>query len=223
MGAVIGDVLALAVGVAISPLPIVAVILVLLAPRAGATSAGFLGGWVVGIIVGTTVVTIIADAAGLSTAGGGSTAAGVVKIVSGTALVLLAVRQWRHRPQGDAEPPMPKWLTAIESVTPAKAAGLGLVLAVANPKNLLLILGAGVAIGSANLPVGRIVVTVAVFTVVAAISVAAPVIAYRLDRQRASAWLTGLKTWLVANNATVMVVLLLVIGVVLIGKGIGAL
>jgi len=57
----------------------------------------------------------------------------------------------------------------------------------------------------------------------AAISVAAPVIAYRLARQRASAWLTGLKTWLVANNVTVMVVLLLVIGVVLIGKGIEAL
>jgi hypothetical protein len=35
--------------------------------------------------------------------------------------------------------------------------------------------------------------------------------------------LDSLRTWLNANNATVMAVLLLVIGVVLFGKGLGAL
>jgi hypothetical protein len=34
--------------------------------------------------------------------------------------------------------------------------------------------------------------------------------------------LESLRTWLVHNNATVMAVLLLVIGVVVIGKGIGS-
>jgi hypothetical protein len=41
MGTVIGDLLPLGLGVAISPVPIIAVILMLLAPRAGAASAGF--------------------------------------------------------------------------------------------------------------------------------------------------------------------------------------
>jgi hypothetical protein len=42
MGSVIGDFLPQALGVAISPVPIIATILMLLAPKAGATSVGFL-------------------------------------------------------------------------------------------------------------------------------------------------------------------------------------
>ena len=45
MGTVIGDLLPLALGVAISPVPIIAVILMLLSPRAGAASLGFAVGW----------------------------------------------------------------------------------------------------------------------------------------------------------------------------------
>jgi hypothetical protein len=53
MGAVIGDLLALAIGVAISPVPIIAVILMLLSRKATATSMGFLLGWVAGVVVVT--------------------------------------------------------------------------------------------------------------------------------------------------------------------------
>src|SRR5689334_8485021 len=60
MGQVVGDLLPLAVGVAISPIPIIAVILMLLAPKAGGTSAGFLIGWVAGIAVATTAFLLLA-------------------------------------------------------------------------------------------------------------------------------------------------------------------
>jgi len=60
MGQVIGDLLPLAVGVAISPIPIIAVILMLLAPRAGGTTAGFLLGWVLGIALACTVFLLLA-------------------------------------------------------------------------------------------------------------------------------------------------------------------
>ena len=222
MGSVVGDVLPLAVGVAISPMPIIAVILMLLASRAGATSAGFLAGWVAGIAVTAIVVTIIANTIGLSKSGGGSTAGGVVKIVLGAVIVLFGVKQWRGRPQEGSEPALPKWLAAVKSFTPAKATGLGLALAV-NPKNLLLILSAGVVIGTAGLPVGQVVATIVVFTIIAAISVAAPVVGYRFAQAKARVWLGGLEKWLTANNTTVTMTLLFLIGVVLIGKGIGAL
>src|SRR3954452_16607244 len=55
VGKVLGDLLPLAVGVAISPVPIIAVILMLLAPKAGRASTGFLIMWVVGIAAATTV------------------------------------------------------------------------------------------------------------------------------------------------------------------------
>jgi threonine/homoserine/homoserine lactone efflux protein len=221
MGAVVGDILPLALGVAISPMPIIAVILMLLAARAGAASRGFLLGWIAGIVITATVVTIIAQTAGLSTSGGGSTASAVIKLILGALLLLLAIKQWHGRPRGDAEPVMPKWLSAIDGVTPGKATGLGFALAAVNPKNLLMILGAGVVIGQAGLAVGQIVIVIAIFTIIAASTVAGPVIGYRLAPQRANVLLGEVKTWLVANNATVMMTLFAVIGVVLIGKGIG--
>ena len=57
MGQVIGDILPLAIGVAISPIPIIAAILMLLSPKAKGTSVGFLLGWVVGIVVAVTLFT----------------------------------------------------------------------------------------------------------------------------------------------------------------------
>ncbi|HEY2791367.1 MAG TPA: GAP family protein [Micromonosporaceae bacterium] len=223
MRSVIGDILPLALGVAISPMPIIAVILMLLTPRAGPTSSGFLLGWVAGIVVAPTVVTVIAQAVGLSGTGGGSTASAIVKLVLGGLMLLLAVKQWRSRPSHGVDPEPPKWLSALDSVTPGKAVGLGFALSAINPKNLLMIIGTGTAIGAAKLPVGQIVVVIAIFTVIAASTVAAPVLVHRLERARAEEWLTSMKTWLTANNATVMMTLFAVIGVVLIGKGIGGL
>ncbi len=51
MAPVIGEILPLALGIAISPIPIIAAILMLLSPKARVTSIGFLLGWVVGITV----------------------------------------------------------------------------------------------------------------------------------------------------------------------------
>ncbi len=63
---------------------------------------------------------------------------------------------------------------------------------------------------------------VAVFTVIAASTVAVPVVAHLLTSARMATPLETLRAWLVHNNSTVMAVLLLVIGVVLIGEGIGS-
>ncbi|HYJ67622.1 MAG TPA: GAP family protein [Nocardioidaceae bacterium] len=223
MGNVIGDLLPLAVGVAISPIPIIATILMLLAPRAGSTSSGFLLGWTVGIVVAITVFTVIASSAGLSTSDGPSETASWVKIVLGVALLPLAGRQWRARPRSDAAVQLPKWMTAIDTITFGKAVGLGFALAAVNPKNLLMCVAAGATIGAGDLTVGESVVSVAVFTVIAACTVAVPVVAYALAKERMERPLGELKSWLEANNATVMSVMLLVIGVALIGKGIGGL
>jgi threonine/homoserine/homoserine lactone efflux protein len=221
MGHVIGEVLPLALAVAISPTTIIAIILMLVAANAGAASVGFLVGWVAGIVAAVTAFTVLARVSGLSTSGGGSTGGAIVKIVVGALLLLFAVKQWRSRPAEGAEPQAPKWLSALDSITAVKATGLGFVLAAVNPKNLLMLLASGAAIGQSKLSVGQIVIVIAIVTVIAASTVLAPVIAYRVARTKAEGWLGSLKTWLIANNATVMMVLFAVIGTVLIGKGIG--
>ncbi|WP_305094654.1 GAP family protein [Prescottella sp. R16] len=221
MGTAIGDVLPLALGVAISPIPIIATILMLLTPRAGSTATMFLAGWILGIAVGYTVFVALGSVVDLDSGSDGNPVTATIRIVLGVLLVLLAVKQWRGRPAPGQTPTMPAWLAAIDKVTPAKALGLGFALAAVNPKNLLMIVGAAVAVAHLGVGAGTAVVAGVVFTVLGAVTVAVPVIGYFSARERATSWLTGLKTWLTANNAAVMAVLLLVIGVMLIGKGIG--
>jgi threonine/homoserine/homoserine lactone efflux protein len=222
VGTVIGDLLPLAIGVAISPVPIIAVILMLLSPRPGPTSVGFLLGWILGIVVVTTVVLLLVGHAS-NTDTGPSTVSSVIKLVLGALLVLIGVRQWTHRPKEGDTATMPKWMSAIDSFTFAKAAGLGALLSGINPKNLIMCLGAGTTIGAAHLSAGGNVVAVVIFTVLASCTIAVPVIVYLSARERMAAPLTSLRTWLTANNAAMMAVLVLVIGVTLIGKGIGGL
>ena len=223
MGAVIGDLLPLAIGVAISPMPITAVILMLLSPRAGKTSTGFLIGWVAGIAVVTVIVLLVVGQAGNTSSGKPSTLSSVLKLGAGVLLLLLALRQWRSRPKEGETETTPKWMSTIDSFTFAKALGLGFALAAVNPKNLLLCLGAGTTIGAAHLPGGQEVATVVVFTVIAASTVAIPVIGYLSARSRMTEPLNSLRRWLIHNDATIMAVLLLVIGAALLGKGIGGL
>ncbi|NQX33646.1 GAP family protein [Herbiconiux sp. VKM Ac-2851] len=219
---VIGEILPLALGIAISPIPIIAAILMLLSPKARTTGLGFLAGWLLGIVVAVVVFTLLSSALPDEGEDGSKPVAGVIKTVLGVLLLLLAVKQFRSRPHGDTEPAMPKWMSAIDSMTPVRALALGFVLSALNPKNLLMGIGAGVAIGSAGLTAGEVTGAVAVFTVIAASTVAVPVIGYLAASARLAGPLEALRTWLLHNNATVMAILLLVIGVVMIGKGIGS-
>ncbi len=222
MGAVIGDILPLALGIMVSPIPIITAILMLLSPKAKGTSVGFLLGWVAGIVVVLTLFILLASVIPQADADQSQPVAGVIKIVLGALMLLLAVKQWRGRPKPGEQAALPTWMSAIDSMTAGKGLGLGFLLSAVNPKNLLMAAGAGVVIGSAQLPTGDLVVAVVVFTVIAAASIAVPVIGYLLASSSLTKPLESLRGWLVHNNATVMAVLLLVIGVTLIGKGLGS-
>lgn len=222
MGSAIGDILPLAIGIAISPVPIIAAILMLLSPHAKGTSVGFLIGWVLGIVVAVVVFTLLSALIPEKDPDAAQPIAGTIKIVLGLLLLFLALRQWRSRPRDGREPALPSWMGAIDSMTAGRGLLLGFALAAVNPKNLLLAAGAGVAIGAAALSVGSATVVIVIFTIIAALSVALPVIAYLAAADRMRAPLGALRHWLVQNNATVMAVLLLVLGVVLVGKGIGS-
>jgi Sap, sulfolipid-1-addressing protein len=218
MGAVIGDVLPLAIGIAVSPIPIIAAILMLFSARATSTSTGFLLGWILGIVVATAVFTALAGT--LKTGGEPSAVASWIKIGLGVLLVLVGIRQWRGRGgQHDA----PKWMAAIDDFTYPKALGLGFLLSGVNPKNLIIAAGAGLIIGSSAVGVGGDAAAIALFTVIASSTVAIPVLAHLVAAERMTRPLESLRKWLQDNNATVMATMILVIGVVLVGKGVSGL
>jgi threonine/homoserine/homoserine lactone efflux protein len=221
VGPVIGEILPLAVGIAISPVPIIAAILMLLSPKAKGASVGFLLGWITGIVVAIVVFTLLSSVLPAQDESGSSPVRGVIKIILGALLLFLALRQWRGRPAEGEQATMPKWMSAIDSMTAGKALGLGFLLSAVNPKNLLMAISAGLIIGGAGLAVGQTVVVIVMFVLLAASTVLIPVVAYLIASERLAGPLDRLRAWLVNNNATIMAVLLLVIGVAVIGKGIG--
>lgn len=222
MGSVIGDILPLALGIAISPIPIIAAILMLLSPKAKGTSVGFLIGWVLGIVVAVVLFTLLSAIIPEQDQDASNPIAGTIKILLGAGLLFLALRQWRSRPKPGQDAALPKWMAAIDTMTAGRGFVLGFLLSAVNPKNLLMGIGAGVIIGTGGLTLGETTLAIVVFTVIAACTVAIPVIAYLVASERMAGPLESLRGWLVHNNATVMAVLLLVIGVVLVGKGIAS-
>ena len=147
----VSEVLTFAVGVAISPVPIIAVILMLFSQRARVNGPVFLLGWVLALAVVSGVVYVASDQSGAAADSTVSDSISWGKILLGTLLLLLAVRSWPDRPAPGANPEMPKWMAGLGDLPPGKALGLGLLLAGVNPKNLILTLGA--AAGLAQLGV----------------------------------------------------------------------
>jgi threonine/homoserine/homoserine lactone efflux protein len=220
LGQGISEVLTFAVGVAISPVPIIAVILMLFSQRAKVNGPAFMLGWVLALAVVSTVAYVISNESDASTSSSASDTISWGKIVLGVIFLLLAVRQWRSRPAPGAEPEMPKWMAGIDELAPGKAFGLGLLLDGVNPKNLILTFGAAAGVAQLGLSTTDAVVSLIVFIIVGSLTILGPVIYYLLGGEKAKAELDSMKSWLAVHNAAVMTVLFLVFGVALIAKGI---
>ena len=220
MGAAIGDILGLAAGVAVSPLPIVAMILMLATPRGRANGSLFGVGWLAGLAVLGAVVLLLAGPADASEDGDPAVWTGWLKLVLA---LLLAVRQWRSRPAPGAPAQLPKWMAGLDKLKPGGALGLGALLSAANPKNGGLTIAAAATIAGAGLAGGEQAVALAVFVLIGSIGVFAPLIVYLVAGARAAETLDTWRTWAADHNAAIMAVLFLVLGVKLVGDGIAVL
>jgi len=97
------------------------------------------------------------------------------------------------------------------------------VLSAANPKALLVCVAAGATIAAGHVNGAQAAWSVVGFTVVAASTVAVPVLAYAVGGTRMTAALESLRRSLTLRGAVVTATLLLTIGLVLIVQGLGAL
>ena len=215
----LGQVLPLAVGISLSPLPVIAVVLTAMSPRARASGPAFVAGRMLGLALVAGVVIAASDLVYSLTSAGPPA---IVKLVLGVALMVLGVSKWRPKPKG-VEPALPGWMSAFSSASPGRAFSLSLVLSVANPKELALLVAVGVTVGGAPLSVGDEVLVGIGVVVIASLPVALPVVAFLVAPTRVRPALEGLRTWLTANSSVVMGLLLVVIGAVVTGGAIGEL
>jgi threonine/homoserine/homoserine lactone efflux protein len=223
VGEAIGEMLPAAVGVAVSPFPIIASVLLLGTPYGRVNGPAFVLGCVLGTAVVGTIVLVVAAGASASEDGAPATWVSVLQLVLGLLLLLVAFRQWRDRPRAGETAPAPKWMSALDGFGPPKALGAGVVLPALNPKNLILTIAGATAIAQTGITGGEQAVALAVFVLIGCAGVATPVAIAFVMGDRSRDVLDGIKDWMARNNTVITVVILAVIGAKLIGDAIGGL
>jgi len=223
MAETLAGVLPIAIGIVVVPLPIAAVIVMLFSPHATRNGFAFLGGWVAGLAAVGGLTLLLAEGGDVAEEAGPARWASAVKLLLGVALLFLAYRSLGKRPRQGEQPASPAWMSAIESYSAAKAARLGLLLSAANPKNLLLVVGAMTGVALAGLSAGQNALVLVVFVAVCSVGVAVPLAFALAGGAAARDTLAGWRTWLVANNAVVVAVVLLVLGVLILFDSLAAL
>jgi hypothetical protein len=225
MGSAIAEVVPLAMSmVLVNALPAMAVILMLLSPRGMATASTFAVGWVVGLIVAFAILLFAISPDDLvGDASDPSPLSSIVRMVLGGALLVMAYRQWRGRPQPGEELAAPAWMASLDRASPVTTLGLGAFASGPNPKNLAFTIAAVVAIAQAELTTREKLAPVASYILLASAGIVGPVLWRAVAEEQATRTLARWRDWLAANYATVMAVVLLLFGVTLVAKGLGGL
>lgn len=220
MNYALGDMVPAALAVALSPFPIIAIVIVLSTPRARTNGPLFALGWVLGLVAVSTVVVLLLGNVGNDSETEASTIVSVLRTILGAALLVMAAQQWSKRPKKGEEPKQPSWMATVEQATPRRTLVLGLALAGANPKNLALTLAASASISRAELDTTGTVVALAVFVAIGSFTVLGAVIYYLLAGDRAAAPLAKVKRFMLRHNNVIMMIILLALGFTILTEGI---
>jgi threonine/homoserine/homoserine lactone efflux protein len=214
-GSVLTELIPLALVVALSPLSIIPAVLVLHTARPRPTGLAFLVGWLIGLAALTAIFLQVSSlASGLDKP---PSWAAWVRIVAGTALIVFGVYRFLTRKRSTHTP---GWMRSMGKLTPARAGLAAAALTVVNPKVLFVCAAAGLAIGTAGLGAAGAWSAVVWYVVVAGSTVAIPILAYALAGDRLDEPLTRLREWMERQHAVLVAAILIVIGLLVLYKGI---
>ena len=208
-----------AVGVAISPVPIAAILVLLACRRAMRNGLAFLAGWTLTIAVLVFVLFELAESVGVSNSNPAWIAA--VDLLLGGVFLLAALTVWRRRRAVRARPV--SWLGAVDGLSGGRSAALGVVLSGANPKVLALSLAGALALAETQAGTVTSAQASVLFAAVGALGVLVPLAVYVAVPRRAAPVLARLRAWLERRETAVVVLLGLAIGVLFVADGLNRL
>ena len=222
MSQAIGEVLAFGLGVALSPAAVIAVVLMLVAPGGRVRASVFVATWALSLGTVGTAALLLAD--GANARQDAAPADWVIAVQIGLALLLLllAARQWRGRGNGEAEPELPDWMQKVDGLTTPRAAGTAVLLAAVKPKNLLLTIGAAVAIAGLGVSATAQAGALAVFVFLGTLAPGIPLALSLLMRDRGAVILAEVRSWMVRENTTIVAVLCVIFAAKLLGDALSA-
>lgn len=210
------DLIPLALVIALSPLTIIPAVLSLHSARPRPTGLAFLAGWLIGLAVLTIAFLQVSSLLG-GREGRPPGWASWLRIAVGAVLIAFGVYRWLTRGRSEH---MPRWMQSMSRLTPGRAGITAIALTVVNPKVLFICAAAGLAIGTAGAGERHEWLGVAWFVAVAASTVALPILAYAVSGDRLNDALDRLKDWMERQHAALMAGILVVIGLMVLYKGI---
>lgn len=219
MWQVIGQLLPIAVAAAVSSVPIMAMILILLSPRRAQSAVPFLLGWVLGIAATVSLCALGSRVIPTSRGDRPDVALGVAEMIVGVAMLGVAVAAWR-RAGRQTSLPMPRWLRTIGSLGGWSAFGVAVLLNV-RPKGLLLAFAAGLVLRGATLTIVDSAIAITVYTAIAASTIAVPIVMTLVSPARMEGRLVLTQEWLERHHTAVSSTILVMIGFIAIGNGLG--
>lgn len=206
-----------AIGIAISPLPIVGLILILLGDGAKKNSFSYSIGWLVGNLIAFLIgLLFMGTVAGSD--GEISLFSKIIYGVLGILLLYLSFRTFSKSIKNKGEINTPKWFDKMTSLNAKGALGLGMALSAVNPKNFLLSLSAGVTAGGITQAALDDVFATFIFALIATSTIVIPTILFNTLGEKINPFLEKLKIWLITNNDSIMAVMFLFIGLKMFGK-----
>jgi Protein of unknown function (DUF2910). len=218
MGKAFADMLPYTIGLIVSPFPVVAVIALLISAGGRVKALLFEATW---LIMSWAVLIAFIALLGSAGATGHDRPAWLAWLALIIGVLLLAMtiagisRAARRRE--DAAPQVPRWLAAMDTLSPPKIIGVAALLIIANPVNLASLAGGAVTAAHEPLRFGPQLILAAVFVVIGSIGVLTPYAAalsaggeQRLQRMR---------DLLVRHNGALTLLLLLVFALLFLGKG----
>lgn len=207
--------LAYALGLAASPLPILALLVVMITPRARANTAAFLAGWVGAAIALTVLASILGLDAYLSE--GASPFLRNATLALGIALVLGAGGALLFSTRRSSQ--SPRVLQAIDSIGPPGALLLGMSLVALNAKNASLALLGGVHIAATSNSTLDHASLTALFVAIASATLVLPALLFFVAGRRATELLAPLRAWMARNLRRLLYLVIVVIGFALVRAG----
>jgi threonine/homoserine/homoserine lactone efflux protein len=215
---------AYAAGVAISPTPVMVVLLMLFSPGGRKSAFAFLIGWVVGLGLLAFVVYWILETGRSALESSSAFSRPAIQIMLGIAVIWIGARQWKKPPRQNAENATPKWMASADRVlsqssdkfTPRRALFLAVFMSALSPKNIALMLAFGLSLTQASLRTDQSAALLFLFVVLSSLTIGIPVLYAMVKGEGAQDDLNRVKSWVVSNRSRSLALLLFVLAGIMI-------
>ena len=215
---VLGTSLPLALGIAAAPWAIIALMILLLTPRAVSNAYAFLLGWYIGLVA---VGILILSSPGLmDDSGEPSQLMGWIRIGMAAVFLITSLFFFKNIPARREQQTIPKWIEKVDSFGFFHASLIGFLLSTLNFKNSSMVVVGAAFIARQGLNTSQELIALLVFCLIASIGVLIPHIIFLLFRKNAERIFGKIKIWILKNRVLILLVILLVFGGISLYKGI---